>query len=205
MVQTQIAERGVRDPLVLEAMRHVSREVFVPQRERAEAYRDHPLAIAGGQTISQPYVVALMVEALGLGGGEKVLEVGAGSGYAAAVVAEIAGEVFAVERIGELAATAQANLAAQGCANVHIVHADGTKGLPEEAPFDAILVSARTPTVPATLLEQLVSGGRIVVPVGSGVAAQNLLRITRVSEDDYRTEDLGEVWFVPLVGEEETR
>lgn len=205
MVDRQIAERGVRDPLVLDAMRRVPREAFVPERERTEAYRDHPLPIAGGQTISQPYVVALMVEALGLGGGEKVLEVGAGSGYAAAVVAEIADEVFAIERIGELAVAARANLADQGYANAHVIHADGTKGLPEEAPFDAILVSARTPTAPARLLEQLAPGGRMVVPVGLGVAAQSLMRITRVSEDDYRADDLGEVWFVPLIGEEESR
>jgi protein-L-isoaspartate(D-aspartate) O-methyltransferase len=165
MVSRQIESRGVRDQRVLEAMRKVPREAFVPTLLRAKAYADHPLLIAEGQTISQPYIVAYMIEALDLKGGEKVLEIGAGSGYAAAVLAEIAGEVYAIERIGQLAQKAASNLIDAGYHNVHILHADGTKGWVEEAPFDAILVSAGAPFIPETLKNQLATGGRMVVPV----------------------------------------
>jgi protein-L-isoaspartate(D-aspartate) O-methyltransferase len=147
LVTRQVEARGVRDPLVLAAMKAVRRELFVPKDLRAEAYDDTPLPIGSGQTISQPYIVAFMIEALALRGGEKVLEIGAGSGYAAAVLSEIASEVFTIERIGQLAA---GNLAKAGCDNVHVRHADGTERRSDVAPFDAILVSAGAPDVPTS-------------------------------------------------------
>ncbi len=201
-VSRQIESRGVRDPLVLSAMRTVRRELFVPKHERNEAYEDRPLPIGSGQTISQPYIVAFMVEALALRGGEKLLEIGAGSGYAAAVLAEIAREVFTIERIGQLAETAADNLDAAGFDNVHVLHADGTEGWIDEAPFDAILVSAGAPDVPRSLMRQLAIGGRMVVPVGSDPHAQELVRITRIDGDEYEREDIADVRFVPLIGKE---
>ena len=202
LVARQIEARGVRDPLVLAAMRAVPREKFVPKDRRIEAYEDTPLPIGAGQTISQPYIVAFMVEALALRGGERVLEIGAGSGYAAAVLAEIAREVFTIERIGRLAEMAAANLAAAGCDNVHVRHADGTEGWVEEAPFDAILVSAGAPDVPKSLTRQLKIGGRLVIPVGSNPRSQELIRITRVDEEEFEREDIADVRFVPLIGKE---
>jgi len=201
-VSDQIEVRGVRDPLVLAAMRKVPREHFVPEHLRDEAYSDSPLPIGGGQTISQPYIVAFMVEALALRGGEKVLEIGAGSGYAAAILAQISGEVFTVERIGQLAEKAAINLARAGYKNVHVRHADGTEGWIDHAPFDAILVSAGAPDIPRSLLQQLVVGGRMVIPVGSDPRAQELIRVTRVAEGEYEREDIADVRFVPLVGKE---
>ena len=202
MVQDHIAARGVRDRLVLEAMGTVPREVFLPGHLREFAYEDTPLPIGGGQTISQPYIVAFMVEALALRGGDKVLEIGAGSGYAAAILSRIAGEVYTVERLGELAAKASEKLADVGYDNVHVLHGDGTQGWPEYAPYDAIIVAAGGPEVPKTLKAQLKVGGRLVIPVGSDPRAQELVRVTRVSETDYKTEDIADVRFVPLVGEE---
>jgi protein-L-isoaspartate(D-aspartate) O-methyltransferase len=202
MVADQIAARGVRDPKVLEAMSSVRREAFVPADVRDLAYQDMPLPIAAGQTISQPYIVAYMVEALALHGDEKVLEIGAGSGYAAAVLAELGCEVFAIERIGELAKHAAACLVQEGYTNVHIVHADGTRGWAEHAPFDAILVSAGAPIIPESLKSQLAVGGRMVVPVGSTKRSQELLRITLRADGEYETEDLADVRFVPLIGEQ---
>lgn len=202
LVARQVEARGVRDPLVLAAMRKVERELFVPERFRGKAYADSPLPIGVGQTISQPYIVAFMVEALALRGGEKVLEIGAGSGYAAAVLSEIAHEVFTIERIGQLAETAAANLAAAGCDNVRVRHADGTQGWEDEAPFDAILVSAGAPDIPKTLRRQLAVGGRMVIPVGSDQRAQELVRITRVDESEFEQEDIADVRFVPLIGKE---
>lgn len=202
LVSRQIEGRGVRDRLVLAAMRAVQRELFVPEEVAADAYDDTPLPIGCGQTISQPYIVAFMVEALQLRGGEKVLEIGAGSGYAAAVLAQIAGKVFTIERIGELAARAAANLAAAGCGNVHVRHADGTQGWIDEAPFDAILVSAGAPDVPKALMRQLAVGGRMVIPVGRDQRAQELVRVRRVSEDEFDREDIADVRFVPLIGAE---
>ncbi|NNE21735.1 MAG: protein-L-isoaspartate(D-aspartate) O-methyltransferase, partial [Rhizobiales bacterium] len=161
MVNRQVHARGVRDARVLDAMNKVPREKFLPADLRKFAYVDRPLPIAEGQTISQPYIVAYMVEALALKGGEKVLEIGAGSGYAAAVLAEIAGEVFTIERIAQLAEKAASHLADAGYDNVHVLHADGTRGWLDEAPFDAILVSAGAPHVPETLKSQLATGGRM--------------------------------------------
>ncbi|MDX2202384.1 MAG: protein-L-isoaspartate(D-aspartate) O-methyltransferase [Hyphomicrobiaceae bacterium] len=201
-VERQIASRGVRDPLVLAAMRAVPREVFVPAAQRHRAYQDRPLPIGEDQTISQPYIVAFMIEALGLKGGEKVLEVGAGSGYAAAVLSKIAGTVFAIERIAALAELAKANLAGAGCSNVTVRHADGTQGWPEEAPFDAILVSAGAPEVPPSLMHQLALGGRLVIPVGKDPGAQHLLCVTRTAADAWRRTDIADVRFVPLIGKE---
>jgi protein-L-isoaspartate(D-aspartate) O-methyltransferase len=202
MVERNIVARGVRDELVLEAMRKVPRELFVPEDLREFAYEDSPLPIPGDQTISQPYIVAFMIEALMLRGGEKVLEVGAGSGYAAAVLAEIAAEVYTVERVRPLAEQAAAILARLGYHNVHVRQGDGTRGLPEHAPYDAIVVAAGAPQVPEALKEQLKIGGRLVIPVGANQRAQELVRVVRVSKDEYRSEDLADVRFVPLIGEE---
>ncbi len=200
MVERQIARRGIRDPLVLKAMAQVPRTCFVPRELAQSAYLDRPLPIGAGQTISQPYVVALMIEAMQLKGDEKVLEVGAGSGYAAAVLGRIAHEVYAIERIASLARLAKKNLAQAGCKNVHIKHDDGTQGWPEKAPFGGILVSAGAPALPQALKQQLSVGGRLVIPVGDDPHAQSLLRVTRTDADAFTQEDLGEVRFVPLIG-----
>ena len=202
MVERDIAARGVRDELVLDAMRKVPRELFLPKNLREFAYEDSPLPIAGEQTISQPYIVAFMAEALMLKGGEKVLEIGAGSGYAAAVLSEIAANVYTVERLGPLAEKAAATLAELGYDNVHVLHGDGTKGWPEHAPYDAIVVAAGGPQVPESLKEQLKVGGRLVIPVGADQRSQELVRVTRVSANEYRSEDIADVRFVPLIGEE---
>jgi protein-L-isoaspartate(D-aspartate) O-methyltransferase len=183
-------------------MGKVRREGFVPSYLGEFAYDDTPLPIEEEQTISQPYIVAYMVEALGLSAGDRVLEIGTGSGYAAAVLAEIAAEVFSIERHAGLAETAQAQLAAEGYANVRVRCGDGTLGWPEEAPFDGIVVASGGPKVPESLREQLRVGGRLVIPVGTTVGLQTLLRVTRVGEGEYREEDLGGVRFVPLVGDE---
>jgi protein-L-isoaspartate(D-aspartate) O-methyltransferase len=204
MVEQQVAARGVRDPAVLRAMVAVPRELFVSAELQAEALDDSPLPIGIGQTISQPFVVALMVEALGLAGGERVLEVGAGSGYAAAVLGEIAAEVYALERHRVLALEAGDRLAAAGYRNVHVIHGDGTLGWPAAAPYAAILVSAAAPSVPPALLAQLVPGGRMVIPLvepGVDATRQELWRIHRLDADRYADERLGPVRFVPLVAD----
>ncbi|HEX2140624.1 MAG TPA: protein-L-isoaspartate(D-aspartate) O-methyltransferase, partial [Woeseiaceae bacterium] len=179
MVDRQLAARGVRSEKVLDAMRTVPREAFVPANVREFAYQNSPLPIGSGQTISQPYIVAFMLEALGLRGGETILEVGAGSGYAAAVLGQIAKRVFAIERIGELAREAAATISRLGYDNVEIRHGDGTRGLPEHAPFDAIVVAAGGRYVPEALRQQLRIGGHLVIPVGHDDTFQELLRITR--------------------------
>jgi protein-L-isoaspartate(D-aspartate) O-methyltransferase len=202
MVEYQIAARGVRSEKVLDAMRKVPREQFVSRDVREFAYEDSPLPIGAGQTISQPYIVAYMIEGLALQGGEKVLEIGAGSGYAAAVLAEIAGEVYTIERIEELAQSATTALAETGYKNVHVLHGDGTLGWPEHAPFDGIIVAAGGPEVPDSLKQQLKIGGRMVIPVGQSQDFQELVRVTRISESEFQTEDLVAVRFVPLVGAE---
>jgi protein-L-isoaspartate(D-aspartate) O-methyltransferase len=200
MVERDIARRGVRDERVLAAMRAVPRAAFVPAHLRERALDDRPLPIGEGQTISQPYIVALMVEALRLHGGERVLEIGTGSGYAAAVLARLCARVDSVERIEALAAGAEARLAGLGVANVRVHCADGTLGWPEGAPYDAILVSAGGPRVPPALESQLAPGGRLVMPVGRGRGLQDLLRLTRDGGTGGRTESLAPVVFVPLVG-----
>jgi protein-L-isoaspartate(D-aspartate) O-methyltransferase len=202
MVEDHIAARGVSSKLVLGAMGRVAREVFLPAHLSEFSYEDTPLPIGGGQTISQPYIVAFMIEALTLVGGEKILEIGTGSGYAAAVLAEIASDVFTVERIAELATIAAARLSDLGYDNVHVLHADGTRGWPEHAPYDAIVVAAGGPQIPESLKAQLKIGGRLVIPVGTDPRAQELIRVTRIGEYEYKTEDIADVRFVPLVGEQ---
>ena len=202
MVERQIAARGIRSPRVLAAMREVQREGYVPSYLGEFAYEDAPLPIEEEQTISQPYIVAFMVDALGLRGGERVLEIGTGSGYAAAVLAEVAGEVYTIERHGGLAQAARDRLARDGYERVHVRHGDGTLGWPEAAPFDAIVVAAGGPSVPESLRQQLAIGGRLVIPVGAEVGKQDLVRVTRVDETRFEAETLASVRFVPLVGAE---
>ena len=199
MVREQIARRGVSDANVLDAMREVPRERFVPARLAEFAYEDRPLPIEAGQTISQPYIVALMLEAAAIAPGSHVLEIGTGSGYAAAVMSVFAGRVHTIERHAELAATARRRLAELGYANVDVRAGDGTQGWPEAAPFDAILVAAGGPRIPDALRRQLRIGGRLVIPVG-GQDGQRLVRSTRTGEDIFHDEDLGAVTFVPLIG-----
>lgn len=202
MVDTQIRRRGLDAPSVLAAMRAVPREVFVPGYLQDSAYEDGPLPLLLGQTISQPYIVALMVDALALQPGQTVLEIGTGSGYAAAVLAQITAQVYTVERMAELAQTAMATLARLGITNVHVQHADGTLGWPEHAPFDAIVVAAGGPRVPEALTRQLRVGGHLVMPVGDDRHYQDLVRVTRRSEHSYTTDHLTGVCFVPLIGEQ---
>ena len=197
MVRAQILARGVIDARVVAAMRAVPREEFVPAADRVSAYADGPIPIGEGQTISQPYVVAAMLVALGLQGDERALEVGAGSGYAAALLGLCAREVWALERIASLASLARERMERLGHANVHVAHGDGTRGLPEHAPYDAILVSAGGPRVPPALLEQLAPGGRLVMPVGAD--EQHLVRITRSASGALSEERMEAVRFVPLI------
>jgi protein-L-isoaspartate(D-aspartate) O-methyltransferase len=200
MVERQLRRRGIRDPRVLEAFGSVPREAFVDAADQASAYDDRPLSIGAGQTISQPYVVAIMIEAVAPQAADRVLEVGAGSGYAAALLACLAARVYAVERQPRLAAAARERLTRLGCANVDLRAADGTQGLPEVAPFDVILVSAGGPAVPPPLIDQLTPGGRLVMPVG-GRREQRLLRVTKSAVGTIDYEDLGAVSFVPLLGD----
>jgi protein-L-isoaspartate(D-aspartate) O-methyltransferase len=202
MVESQIRSRGIRDPRVLKAMETVPRHLFVNEALRDQAYNDNPLPIDGGQTISQPYIVALMTEAMELKGNEKVLEIGAGSGYQTAILAELAEHVFSIDRIASLASGARRLLESLNYFNVAIRVGDGTYGWREEAPFDAIIVTAGAPNIPKTLLEQLAVGGRLVIPIG-GRHSQVLIKLTRLSEDlnDVKKEDLGGCRFVDLIGE----
>ena len=199
MVERQIRRRGIDDPAVLAAFRQVPREDFVPEAIREFAYEDGPLPIGQGQTISQPYIVALMIDAAEVSPGDRVLEVGAGSGYAAAVMSRIAGEVFAIERHEPLAREAAGRIDRLGYDNLSIIHGDGSLGLPDEAPFDAILVAAGGDKVPEPLKRQLAVGGRLVIPVG-GEGIQSLLCVTRTGESEWTEHDLGGVRFVPLIG-----
>jgi protein-L-isoaspartate(D-aspartate) O-methyltransferase len=201
MVTQQIARRGIRDPKLTGAMQSVPREKFVPDDLAEFAYEDSPLPILENQTISQPYIVALMSEALELDGQERVLEIGTGSGYSAAVLAEIASEVYTIERHRTLCESARDRLEKLGYRNVQVRCGDGTKGWPEEAPFDAITVTAGGPAVPESLREQLAVGGRLVIPIGAE-GVQRLLLVRRSAEDRFDEEDLGPVRFVPLIGEE---
>jgi protein-L-isoaspartate(D-aspartate) O-methyltransferase len=200
MVRTQIESRGVSSPLVLEAMRNVPRHKFVPQDKMDQAYEDRPLSIGFNQTISQPYIVAYMTQAMRLTGGEKVLEVGTGLGYQAAVLASIAREVYTVERIPQLVQQAQAILQELGYANVFCRTGDGTIGWPEEGPFEAIIVTASGPAVPEALREQLVQGGRLVMPVGKYRLGQYITRLTKGKGGYLQEEKLLDVAFVPLIG-----
>jgi protein-L-isoaspartate(D-aspartate) O-methyltransferase len=202
MVDRQIMGRGVQDPAVLATMRRVRREAFVPRHLARRAYADQPLPIGGGQTISQPYIVATMTESLRLQPGDRVLEIGTGSGYGAAVLAEIAAEVYTVERLAGLAEGARCRLGELGYTNVHVRHGDGSLGWPEHAPYDAIVVTAGGPDVPPSLLKQLAMGGRLVMPVGPSPLAQQLVRVVRTEETTYEREELGSVAFVPLIGAE---
>ncbi len=200
MVDRQIARRGIKGKRVLDAFREVPREQFVPESLRQFAYEDGPLPIEADQTISQPYIVALMIEAAEIAPGDRVLEIGAGSGYAAAVMGRIAGEVIAVERHAELVAVARERMERLGYANVRIVEGDGSRGLPEEAPFEAILAAASGSHVPDILMRQLSVGGILVMPIGEPNSVQSLVKVTRTGEEDFRHEDLGQVRFVPLIG-----
>ena len=202
MVDIQIARRGVRDARILDAMRSVPREAFVETGFEEFAYEDGPLPIGEEQTISQPYIVALMTEAAEVKPGDRVLEVGAGSGYAAAVISRIAHKVFAIERHPSLGEAARQRFSTLGYDNIDLRISDGTRGWPEAAPFDAILVAAGGPEVPQALKEQLAIGGRLVIPVGDQERRQTLLKLTRTSDTDYEEEDLGAVMFVPLIGEQ---
>jgi protein-L-isoaspartate(D-aspartate) O-methyltransferase len=199
MIERQLVDRGIRDPRVIEAMGRVPRHEFVDPGMAAQAYLDHPLNIGCKQTISQPYIVALMTEALGLGGGEKVLEIGTGSGYQTAILAELAGRVFSIERVTTLSNRARMGLHRLGYSNVSLRIGDGTLGWPEEAPFDAILVTAGSPSVPQVYLEQLAEGGRLVIPRGNE-AAQELVRV-RKRENGPAEEKLGACRFVKLYGQ----
>jgi protein-L-isoaspartate(D-aspartate) O-methyltransferase len=201
MVERHLARRGIRDARVLKAMEAVPREAFVEAGFEEFAYEDSPLPIREGQTISQPYIVARMAEAAEIDPADTVLEVGAGSGYAAAVLSHLAGQVVAIERHAALAEKAMARLEKFGRRNVEIRAGDGTKGWPEKAPFDAIVVSAGGPAAPKALKEQLEIGGRLIIPVGRQERSQRLLRITRLAANRYEEEDLGGVFFVPLIGE----
>ncbi|TWI05759.1 protein-L-isoaspartate(D-aspartate) O-methyltransferase [Luteimonas cucumeris] len=200
MIERQLVRRGIDDPGVLMAMRSVPREEFVRANLREFAYEDAPLPIEAGQTISQPYIVALMAQAARIRAGDRVLEIGAGSGYAAAVIAAIGAQVFAIERHAELAELARDRFARLGYANIELRVGDGSVGWPEAAPFDVILAAAGGPSVPALLLRQLVTGGRLVMPVGDTQGSQRLLKLTATGQDNYESEDLGPVAFVPLIG-----
>jgi protein-L-isoaspartate(D-aspartate) O-methyltransferase len=202
MVRRQIEARGILDALILDAFREVPREEFVDEEHRRWAYDDNPLPIEAGQTISQPYIVALMIEAAAIAPGGKVLEVGAGSGYAAAVISRIAERVVAIERHGELAHIARERMARLGYDNVRIIQGDGTRGCADEAPFDAILAAASGSHVPKPLVDQLAPGGRLVMPVGDPGFVQELVKVTKRPEGTTRQENLGGVRFVPLIGEE---
>ena len=200
MVDLQIHARGIRDPALLAAMREVPRHEFVAAPLRLDAYEDTPLPIEERQTISQPYIVALMLEAAKIGARDRVLEVGAGSGYASAVASRLAAHVDAIERHRRLAELAREQLARLGYANVDVHEGDGSIGWPPGAPYDAIVVAAAGPRVPAALREQLALGGRLVMPVGGEQWTQRLVRLVRASPDRFDETDLGGVMFVPLVG-----
>lgn len=202
MVANQIEKRGIKDPAVLEAMRTVPRELFVRRAYLADAYIDGPLPIIARQTISQPFVVAYMIAALHLSPDDRVLEVGTGSGYAAAVLSRIVRDVYTIERLPALADYARERLAQAGCDNIHILVGDGTLGWPEHAPYGGIIVAAGGPSVPKALKDQLAVGGRLIIPIGRDQLHQDLYRLTRLSETEFVEEKLSPVAFVPLIGKE---
>ena len=200
MIERDLKGRGIHNPAVLAAMREVPREEFVPADFVERAYEDYPLSIDEGQTISQPYMVAYMAESLELSPVDRVLEIGTGSGYSAAVLSSLVAEVYTVERYATLAESAGERLRRLGYDNIRILVSDGTLGWPENAPYNAIVVTAGAPRVPAPLLKQLVIGGRLVIPVGQNRLVQSLIRVRRVKEDEYLEESLMAVQFVPLIG-----
>ena len=202
MVRRQIEARGISDPLILDAFRAVPREAFVDEGQRQSAYQDHPLAIGVGQTISQPYIVALMIEAAAISPGDVVLEVGSGSGYAAAVMSRIARAVIGVERQHDLIGSARERLHRLGYDNVSIVEGDGTRGWPDDAPFDAVVAAAAGSHVPTPLINQLAPGGRLVIPIGEPADVQDLIKVVKRPDGSLVEENLGSVRFVPLIGEE---
>ena len=202
MVERQLRARGIGDERLLAAFADVPRERFVADALASDAYSDGPLPIGHGQTISQPYIVALMIEAAAIAPSDKVLEIGAGSGYAAAILGRLARSVIAVERLAALADEARRRLAALGFDKVRVVEGDGTLGYPEEAPFDAILAAASGRDVPQSLVGQLAPGGRLVMPLGAPGAIQHLIVVTRDEDGSLRRQDLGAVRFVPLIGAE---
>lgn len=199
MAEEQLRRRGIRDERVLEAMSKVPRHTFVPAAHQGAAYEDRPLPIGEGQTISQPYMVAIMTQSLEPKGGERILEVGTGSGYQTAILAELAKEVYTIERIPLLLERAQNTLKYLGYENIFFMIGDGTKGWPEKAPFDGIMVTAGAPEIPQTLLWQLADGGRLVIPVGPRYT-QTLYKVTRRGKN-YKEEDITGCVFVPLLGE----
>jgi protein-L-isoaspartate(D-aspartate) O-methyltransferase len=199
MVEEQIKDRGIRQPRLLEAFRRVPRHFFVPADLQEQAYTDHPLPIGSGQTISQPYIVALMTERLHLQGHERVLEIGAGSGYQTAILAEMALEVFSVERVPELLSAASDRLARLGYLNIHLTHGNGSLGWPAHAPYEAVVVTAAAPEVPEPLLSQLADGGRMVIPIGPPEG--QMLVVVEKRGGLVRREDIATCVFVPLVGE----
>ena len=199
MIREQLHSRGITDPRVLEAFRKVPRHLFVPKARQQEAYADHPVPIGGGQTISQPYMVALMTQLLRLQGHERVLEVGTGSGYQLAILAELALDVYSVERFPELAGQAAKRFEQMGYLNVHIVPGNGTLGWPEQAPYEGIVVTAGSPNVPAPLVQQLAEGGRLVIPIGRR-EAQTLTLIEK-QIDRLDVKDITPCVFVPLIGQ----
>ncbi|TAU73903.1 protein-L-isoaspartate(D-aspartate) O-methyltransferase [Rhizobium leguminosarum] len=201
MVEHHVTRRGIRDPGVTEAMRTVPREKFVPPGSEEFAYEDAPLSIGEGQTISQPFIVALMLEKANLNAGDTVLEVGTGSGYASALISRIVRHVYSIERHEKLALQAKERFEKLGYRNIDVRVGDGSKGWAEAAPFDAIIVSAGAPEVPTALKEQLDLGGRLIIPVGGG-EGQRLKRLTRTGATAFEEEDLGGVRFVPLIGED---
>jgi protein-L-isoaspartate(D-aspartate) O-methyltransferase len=202
MVERQLRRRGIAEPRILDAFLEVPREAFVSPEQAELAYGDHPLPIEAGQTISQPYIVALMIEAAGIKPGDKVLEVGSGSGYAAAVISRIAAEVVGIERQHELVDLARERIERLGYRNVRIVEGDGTRGFPGEAPFDAVLAAASGSHIPQPLVEQLKPGGSIVMPIGGPGWVQTLVKATKQADGTLQQTDLGAVRFVPLIGEE---
>jgi protein-L-isoaspartate(D-aspartate) O-methyltransferase len=202
MVERQLKRRGIAEPHILRGFAEVPREAFVSADLAHLAYGDHPLPIEAGQTISQPYIVALMIQAAQIKPGDQVLEVGAGSGYAAAVISRIAARVIAVERQHDLVPTGHERMTRLGYDNVEIVEGDGTRGWPGSAPYDAILVAASGSHVPQPLLDQLAPGGSVVMPVGEPGSVQKLVKMTKTQGGAPRQTDLGEVRFVPLIGSE---
>jgi protein-L-isoaspartate(D-aspartate) O-methyltransferase len=202
MVERQLRRRGITEPHILDAFRAVPREAFVGPDVAHLAYGDHPLPIEAGQTISQPYIVGLMIQAAAVEPGDTVLEVGSGSGYAAAVMSRIAERVIGIERQHQLVVAARERLERLGYENVDIVEGDGTKGWPARAPYDAVLAAASGSHVPASLVDQLAPGGRLVMPIGEPGWVQNLVKVTKEADGRLQQSDLGGVRFVPLIGEE---